>query len=116
VSDLSALQDQVQLYRPWYDDSYPALSILRQLTMAFPRDGVVTAKAIEIHNGNQVTCTGIATDNAAWLQMLDQLRATAGISGVTVEQERGKAPMQFTIDFQWAENGGPAENGVQNGN
>ena len=116
VADLSALQDKVQLYRPWYDDSYPALSILRQVTMAFPRDGVVTAKAIEIHNGNQVTCTGIATDDAAWLTMLDQLRATAGVSDVTVEQERGKAPMQFTIDFQWAENGGPAQNGGQNGN
>lgn len=116
VADLSALQDKVQLYRPWYDDSYPALSILRQVTMAFPRDGVVTAKTIEIHNGNQVTCTGIATDDAAWLGMLDQLRATAGVSGVTVEQERGKAPMQFTIDFQWAENGAPAENGGQNGN
>ena len=110
VADLSALQDNVQQYGPWYDNSYRALSILRQLTMAFPEDGVVTAKSIEIHNGNQVTCTGIATDSGAWLQTLEKLRATAGISGVTVEQIRGKSPMQFTIDFQWAQNGG------QNGN
>ena len=110
VNDLSALQDKVQLFRPWCDNSYRALSILRQLTMAFPEDGVVTAKAIEIHDGNQVTCTGIATDSGVWLQTLDKLRATAGISGVTVEQIRGKSPMQFTIDFQWADNGG------QNGN
>ena len=110
VNELSGLQDNVQLYRPWYDDSYRVLSILRQVTLAFPEDGVVTAKSIEIHNGNQVTCTGIATDSGAWLQTLEKLRATAGVSDVTVEQERGKSPMQFTIDFQWAENGG------QNGN
>lgn len=110
VADLSALQDKVQRYRPWYDDTYRALSILRQLTLAFPQDGVVTAKAIEIHNGNQVTCTGIASDSSALLRTLSQLRATDGISGVTVEQIRGKSPMQFTFDFQWADDGG------QNGN
>ncbi|HTV41650.1 MAG TPA: hypothetical protein VMF08_13800 [Candidatus Sulfotelmatobacter sp.] len=116
VADLSALQDKVQRYRPWYDDTYRDLSILRQLTLAFPSTGVVTAKTIEIHNGNQVTCTGIATDSGEWLQTLDRLRSTAGISDVTVEQERGKAPMEFTIDFQWAPNGAPVDNGGQNGN
>lgn len=110
VADLSALQDKIQRYQPWYDSSFPALTILRQVTMAFPEDGVVTAKAIEIHNGNQVTCTGVATDSGALLRMLGQLRATAGVTGVTVEQIRGKSPMQFTFDFQWSENGG------QNGN
>jgi hypothetical protein len=110
VADLSALQDKIQRYRPWNDTSFPALTILRQLTMAFPQDGVVTAKAIEIHNGNQVTCSGIASDSSALLRTLGQLRATAGVTAVTVEQIRGKSPMQFTFDFQWNENGG------QNGN
>jgi hypothetical protein len=110
VADLSALQDKVQRYRPWYDNSFPALTILRQVTMAFPDTGVVTAKAIEIHNGNLVSCSGIASDNGALLQMLGQLRATDGVSDVTVEQIRGKSPMQFTFDFQWNANGG------QNGN
>ena len=53
VADLTALQDKIQRYRPWYDNSFPALTILRQLTMAFPEDGEVTAKTIEIHDGNQ---------------------------------------------------------------
>jgi len=110
VADLSALQDKIQRYRPWNDSSFPALTILRQVTMAFPENGVVTAKAIEIHNGNQVTCSGIATDSGALMRMLGQLGATAGVTGVTVEQIRGKSPMQFTFDFQWNENGG------QNGN
>jgi hypothetical protein len=110
VADLSALQDKIQRYRPWSDSSFPALTILRQLTTAFPDSGVVTAKAIQIHNGNQVSCTGIANDSSALLQMLNQLRAMNGVSDVTVEQIRGKSPMQFTFDFQWNENGG------QNGN
>lgn len=111
VADLSALQDKVQRYRPWSDDSFPALTILREMTTAFPDTGVVTAKSIEIHNGNVVSCSGIASDSGALLHMLAQLRATAGVSDVTVEQIRGKSPMQFTFDFQWSENGG-----AQNGN
>jgi hypothetical protein len=110
AADLSGLQDKIQRYRPWYDSSFPALTILRQLTAAFPEDGVVTAKAIQIHNGNQVSCTGIASDSGALLRMLGDLRATAGVSDVTVEQIRGKSPMQFTFDFQWNENGGPNGN------
>jgi hypothetical protein len=110
VADLSAIQDKIQRYRPWSDNTFPALTILRQLTMAFPDRGVVTAKAIEIRNGNQVSCTGVATDSGALLSMLNQLRSTDGVTGLTVEQIRGKSPMQFTFDFQWNENGG------QNGN
>jgi Tfp pilus assembly protein PilN len=111
VADLSALQDKIQKYRPWSDNSFPALTILRELTMAFPDTGVVTAKSIQIHNGNQVSCTGIASDSGALLHMLNQLRTTDGVSDVTVEQIRGKSPMQFTFDFQWNESGGG-----QNGN
>lgn len=106
VADLTALQAKIQRYQPWYDSSFRALTILRQLTMAFPENGVVTARAIEIHNGNMVTCSGTATDNGALLRTLSQLRATDGVSSVTVEQIRGNAPMQFTFDFQWGGNGG----------
>ncbi|MGH8024480.1 MAG: hypothetical protein ACRED1_12910, partial [Limisphaerales bacterium] len=38
VADLSALQDKIQRYDPWYDRSFPTLTILRQLTTAFPED------------------------------------------------------------------------------
>ena len=101
VADLTALQDKIQRYQPWYDTSFRALAILKQLTMAFPEDGTVTAKTIEIHNGNTVSCSGTASDSRALLRMLSQLRATDGVSSVTVEQIRGKSPMEFTFDFQW---------------
>ena len=100
VGDLTAVQDKIQKYQAWYDSSFRALTILRQLTMAFPEDGSVTAKTIEIHNGNTVTCTGIANDSGALLRTIHQLSATDGVRGVTVEQIRGAAPMQFTFDFQ----------------
>ncbi|HEX4350283.1 MAG TPA: hypothetical protein VH251_07840 [Verrucomicrobiae bacterium] len=100
VADLQAVQAQIQRYQPWYDTSFRALTILRQLSLAFPEDGVVTAKSIEIRNGNTVTCSGTASDNGALLRTLSQLRATEGVGSVTVEQIRGTAPMQFTFDFQ----------------
>lgn len=101
VNDLTALQNKIQRYEPWNDTTFRALSILRQMTLAFPEDGSVTAKSIEIHDGNTVTCSGTASDNASLLRTLSQLRSTQGVNSVTVEQIRGKSPMQFTFDFQW---------------
>jgi hypothetical protein len=101
VTDLTALQSKIQRYQPWYDSSFHALSILKQLTFAFPEDGSVTAKTIEIHNGNTVTCSGTASDIGSLLRTTKQLGAADGVSSVTIEQTRGKAPMQFTFDAQW---------------
>ena len=60
VGELQAVQGQIQQYRPWYDDTFRALAILRQLTLAFPEDGTVTAKTIEIQDDNTVSCSGNA--------------------------------------------------------
>jgi hypothetical protein len=99
VSELQSIQDNISAYRPWYDRSFRSLSILRQLTLAFPEDGSVTAKTIEIRDGNTVNCSGTANDNASFLAMLSRLRSAGGISQLNVDQTRGKAPMQFSIDF-----------------
>ena len=101
VTELQHIQDQIRQYRPWYDDSFRSLTILRQLTLAFPEDGVVTAKTIEIHDGNTVNCSGNARDYAALLGMLAKLRAVDGVSALKVDQMRGKSPMQFSFDFQY---------------
>jgi len=109
VTDLQNIGNNISQYRPWYDDSFRSLTILRQLTLAFPEDGEVTAKTIEIHDGSMVNCSGTARDNLALLAMLAKLRAADGVSELKVDQIRGKAPMQFTIDFQYG-NGGAHEN------
>jgi Tfp pilus assembly protein PilN len=104
VRQLEALRDQIRQYRSWYDDSARGLSILRQLTLAFPEDGAVSAKTVEIRDLNTVSCSGVARDNQSLLRMLDKLRGSGGVSELKVNQIRGKAPqLQFTFDFRWSD-------------
>ena len=109
VNDLNAIQSKIQEYQPWYDTSYHVLAILKQLTLAFPENGSVTVKNIEIHNGNTVTCTGTATDNTAWLGTYSRLQQTPGLNNLTVESQRGQSPMEITFDFQWGNGTGGAQ-------
>ena len=100
---------QIRQYRPWFDDSFRDLAILRQLSLAFPEDGAVTAKTIAIHEGNAVSCSGNARDNAALLAMQASLRKADGVSDLKLDLIHGKSPMQFTFDFHYG-NGGANEN------
>jgi hypothetical protein len=52
-----------------------------------------------------VSCSGNAQNNAALLATLGKLSATEGVSNLKVDLIHGKAPMLFTVDFQYA-NGG----------
>jgi hypothetical protein len=107
VGELENIQAQIKQYRPWYDDSFRSLSILKQLTLAFPEDGVVTAKTIEIRDGSIVSCSGNAQNYAALLATTARLR-TNGVSDVKLDSGRGKTPIQFTFNFHY--NGGGNEN------
>ena len=101
VGQLEAIQNNIRQYRSWYDGTFKNLSILRELSVAFPEDGSVTAKNIEIHKGYKVTCSGTANNYGALLAVQDKLRETTGIHHVKLEQIRGKAPMQFVIGFDY---------------
>ena len=105
VAQLQAIQDEIKQYRPWYDGTFKNLSILRQLSLAFPEDGSVTAKNIEVRDG-VVTCSGTARDYASLLGMQAKLRAATGVSGVKLQQVRGKSPMQFVFAFNYNSLGG----------
>jgi len=105
VLELQGIQGQIQQFQPWYDDTFRDLAILRQLSLAFPEDGVVTAKNIAIQEGNTVSCSGNAQDNASLLAMQAKLSAAEGVSGFKWDLIQGKAPRQFTFDFQYG-NGG----------
>jgi len=107
VTELDNLQHQIRKYRPWYNDSIATLTILRRLTEAFPEEGDVTAKTIEIRELSTVTCSGTARDNQSLLKTLDKLRAVKEITDVTVDSLRGKAPLQFTFNFHWGQQGQP---------
>ncbi len=105
VAELQAVQSQIQQFQPWYDPSFRDLAILRQLTLAFPDTGVVTARTITIQEGNAVSCSGNAQDNVSLLAMQAKLSAADGVSGFKWDSIHGKAPRQFTFDFQYG-NGG----------
>lgn len=106
VGKLESMQKEIRLYRPWFDDSFRSLGILRRLTESFPEDGSVTAKSVEIRASGRVVCSGSARDTQAWLRMLDQMRNARGITDVQVEQVRGKSPLEFTFNFRWQGPGG----------
>ena len=44
------MQQQIRKFRPWFDDSFRNLTILRKITEAFPEEGDVTAKTLEIRD------------------------------------------------------------------
>jgi hypothetical protein len=109
VHELEEMQQQIRRYRPWFDESFQNLSILRRVTEAFPVDGVVSAKTLEIREPGTVTCSGVARDNQAFLRMLDRLRAFKDVDELKVESLRGKTPLQFMLKFRWGQ-GGSNEN------
>jgi hypothetical protein len=101
---LRDMQDHIKQYRPWYDESVRGLTILRRLTEAFPEDGSVTAKTVEIRDLNTVTCTGIARNYQALLKTVERLRGVRQIPEVNMGPTRGQPPaLQFTFNFQWSE-------------
>ena len=101
VGELQKIQNNIVTYRPWYDDTFHNLSILHQLTLAFPEDGVVTAKTIDIREDGTVNCSGNAQDNPSLLAMQGKLNQMLGVSDLHLTQVRGKAPMQFTFEFKY---------------
>ena len=101
VGELEKIQDNIRQYRPWYDDTFHSLTILHQLTLAFPETGVVTAKTIDIREDGSVSCSGNAQDNPSLLAMQAKLNRTPGVYELHLTQVRGKAPMQFTFEFKY---------------
>jgi len=101
VLELQGVQNQIQQFQPWFDPTFRDLAILRQLSLAFPEDGVVTAKTIQIQEGNTVSCSGNAQDNASLLSMQSNLSKAEDVSNFRWTLIHGKSPRQFTFDFQY---------------
>jgi hypothetical protein len=106
VTELDKMQQQIRRFRPWFDDSFRTMSILHRLTEAFPEDGSVSAKRIEIKDPGIITCRGIARDYPSLLKVRDRLRASKDLTDVQSPQMQGKAPIQFSLQFRWSPRGG----------
>jgi Tfp pilus assembly protein PilN len=110
AKQLEGIQDQIRQYRPWFDESARGLTILRYLTEAFPEEGSVTAKTVEIRDLNTVSCTGIARDRQALLKTIENVRKVKQFREVALGPTRGQSPaVQFTFNFQWSEGGQNAD-------
>jgi hypothetical protein len=106
VGNLEVISKQISQYRPWYDENVRGLTILRGLTQAFPEDGSVTAKTVEIRDLNVVTCTGTARNYQLLLETLKKLRDTPQIHDANLGPTRGQTPaLQFSFSFVWGEGG-----------
>lgn len=106
VTYLKTVEGKIKQYRPWFDESVRALSILRRLTEAFPEDGAVTAKTVEIRDLNTVVCTGTARNYQALLKTVERLRASPQTRDVNLGPARGQSPaLQFSFTFHWSEGG-----------
>jgi hypothetical protein len=106
VRQLKTLEGKIKLYRPWFDESVRALTILRRLTEVFPEDGTVTAKTVEIRDLNLVTCTGTARNYQALLRTVEHLRSYPQTRDVNLGPARGQSPaLQFSFTFHWNEGG-----------
>ena len=101
VIEAEAVQQQVRTFRPWYDDSVQSLSIVQRLTEAFPEEGSVWTKTVEIKEQSEVHCSGFAQSNREWLRVLDRLGEADQIQDLQVQQVRGEDPLQFALSFYW---------------
>ena len=109
VQRLETIQTQISQYRPWFDESVRGLTILRALTGAFPEDGAVTAKTVEIRDLHSVTCTGTARSYQDLLKTLQRVRDIPQVREAGSGPTRGQAPaLQFSFSFVWNEGGSSA--------
>ncbi len=111
VTEVERLNQENRKLRPWFDDSFRSLSILRRLTEAFPEDGSVSAKSVTIREltgppeGTTVSCSGTARSNQALIQTIDRLRTAPGVKDLLRGPLQGGTPLQFTFSFRWDEKG-----------
>jgi hypothetical protein len=100
VTELEAVQAKIRQFRPWFDNSARTLTLTRELTAAFPEEGSVWLKSLQIKPDATVTCTGSARSNQALLDVQDRLRGHPRVENLKV-QFRGASPIQFTLQFAW---------------
>ena len=102
VADLDALQAAIRRFRPWFEPQPQNLQVIETLFSAFPEQGDVWAKSIQIKPDGGVVCTGFARNRPAILALTDRLRKSQGVSGVQTQSIRGENPIQFTLTYKWA--------------
>jgi hypothetical protein len=106
VSELESLQQRVREYRPWFAETYRSLNALRRLAEAFPENGSVFARSVELREPSTILCRGTAQDRQSLLAALKKLGEFEEVGELKVERMEG-SPIEFSFYFQWVEAGAP---------
>jgi hypothetical protein len=100
VKEVTMLQDKLRKYRPWHDSEIRSLAILKEMTKAFPEEGNVWVKSVEIRNMSSLQVSGEAKNERVWLEMLGKMRVNPIITNLKVSQvKEGNGILQFTMSF-----------------
>ncbi|MDB4665117.1 hypothetical protein OAE97_02100 [Verrucomicrobia bacterium] len=101
VGELEGLQERIRLYRPWYDESIPSLKLIQHLTQAFPEQGEVWVRELEIRDASTVVCSGFARNQRAWLDMFEKLRMSPQVKDLTLGYLREDKQQEFSFQYRW---------------
>ena len=107
ATEVNTLDDdmaKLQKYHPWFDDSYPALTVLAKLTSAFPDEGSITAKSIEVRDLTTVTVHGSAKTQAVFNATREKLGTIPGCVNVKGDTTGTAPQMQYNLAFDWNPN------------
>jgi hypothetical protein len=107
--DLDKAKDtvaKVTFARPWYDRRPSYLECMRELTLAFPEEGLIWTTSLAIQEDMNVVFSGKAVSQSAVLDVLDRLKANPKLSIVQPvyirrADERGREfafAMSFTFN------------------
>ncbi len=101
VQALDKLNGKASRFRSWYESSQPNLQIFLSLAQAFPEDGAVTARNIEISDREKVTCTGVAGNQLDVMDVVNRLRKMPQVQDLRTQRMSGTSPVQFTFEYRW---------------
>jgi hypothetical protein len=106
VAQVEEMQQKARKYRPWFDESLPGLRIMQRVTEAFPEEGSVTAKTLQIKDLTDVTCSGQARNIQSLGAMREKLGKSQQVADLKTQKQDGTSPLQFMLSFHWVEGGG----------
>ncbi|HUS46703.1 MAG TPA: hypothetical protein VM098_01180 [Phycisphaerae bacterium] len=85
ADDLAEAKDviaKVTFARPWYDRRPSYLDCMRELTLAFPQEGIIWTTSLGVQEDMRVVLSGRAVSETAVLDVLDKLKASPKLSDV----------------------------------
>jgi len=83
--DLAEAEDvihKVSFARPWYRQRPSYLDCMRELTLAFPEEGLIWTTSLAVQEDMQVVFSGKAVSQSAVLDVLDRLKGNPKLSAV----------------------------------